>query len=296
LLPIKATKSALSATTLLLTPERKLRAPWRLLIFLAVLFAALLLTSALESAIEGFEASRGYVPLVTNWGIPLGVLIATAVLLKWVEGRGWSFVWLGKDSLESPRLISGAMFGLAAIGIPSIILLATHELSSVSAPAGSWTYAAIVSFANLLPAALGEELLLRGYVFAVLKEAVGWRWTLISTSIVFGLLHVPNPGSDAQAIAVVMLAGFFLGAILLATRSLYAATLAHFAWNWFMAAGLHTAVSGIPVLNPGYQVIDSGPDWLTGGGWGPEGGFAAAVGMFVVLIYLFARPLRRMES
>ncbi|MEO7366796.1 MAG: CPBP family intramembrane glutamic endopeptidase, partial [Gemmatimonadaceae bacterium] len=119
---------------------------------------------------------------------------------------------------------------------------------------------------------------------------------LIGTSIVFGLIHVSNPGSDPQAIGVVMLAGFFLGAILLATRSLYAATLAHFAWNWFMAAGLHTPVSGLPVSSPGYRVIDTGPDWLTGGGWGPEGGFAAALGMFVVLIYLFARPLRRMES
>lgn len=286
----------MDATTLLLTPERRLRAPWRLLIFFVVLFVALILTSGLERAIEGFEVARGYVPLVSNWGIPLGVLVATAVMLKWVEGRGWSFVWLGREALEPSRLINATMWGLAAIGIPSAFLLATHELTSVPAPPGSWTYAAVLSFANLLPAALGEELLLRGYVFAVLKEAIGWRWTLIGTSIVFGLLHVSNPGSDPQAIGVVMLAGFFLGAILLATRSLYAATLAHFAWNWFMAAGLHTPVSGLPVSNPGYQVIDTGPDWLTGGGWGPEGGFAAAVGMFVVLIYLFARPLRRMES
>jgi len=286
----------LNATTLLLTPERKLRAPWRLLIFIAVLMGALILSSGIESAVEGFEAAKGYVPLVSSWGIPLGVLIATAVMLKWVEGRGWSFVWLGKASLEPSALIRGAMWGLLAIGVPSAILLATHELSSVPAPPGSWTLAATISFANLLPAALGEELLLRGYVFAVLRESVGWRWTLIATSIVFGLLHVPNPGSDAQAIVIVMLAGFFLGAILLATRSLYAATLAHFAWNWFMAAGLHSPVSGLPVRNPGYQVIDSGPDWLTGGGWGPEGGLAAAIGMFVVLIYLFARPLRRMES
>ncbi|MEO7367608.1 MAG: hypothetical protein ABIZ36_06610, partial [Gemmatimonadaceae bacterium] len=82
----------MDATTLLLTPERRLRAPWRFLIFIVVLFVALLLASGLESAIEGFEAARGYVPLVSNWGVPLGVLIATAVMLKWVEGRGGSFV------------------------------------------------------------------------------------------------------------------------------------------------------------------------------------------------------------
>lgn len=283
-------------TSLLLTPERKLRAPWRIILFLAALSASLIVASGLESAIEGFEAGRGYVPLVFNWGVPLGILIATAIMLKWVEGREWSYVWLGRDALASSALVRGTLWGLLTIAVPSAILIATHELTSVPTPSGSWWAAATFSFANLLPAAFAEELLLRGYLFAVLKESVGWRWTLIATSIVFGLLHVPNPGSDAQSIAIVMLAGFFLGSILLATRSLYATVLAHFAWNWFMAAGLHTPVSGLKVLAPGYQVVDSGPDWLTGGSWGPEGGFAAAVAMFFVLIYLHARPLRRMES
>ncbi len=286
----------MNTSSLLLTAERKLRAPWRLLLFVAVLMAALVVASGIESATEGFAAAKGYIPLVSNWGITLGTLIATAVMLKWVEGTSWSYVWLGRDALATPLLIRGALWGLIAIAIPSLILIAAHELSSVSTAPGSWWAATGLSFANLLPAAFGEELLLRGYLFAVLKESIGWRWTLISTSIVFGLLHVPNPGSDPQSIGIVMLAGFFLGSILLATRSLYATTLAHFAWNWFMAAGLHTAVSGIPVLTPDYQVVDSGPDWLTGGSWGPEGGFAAAVGMFAVLIYLHARPIRRMES
>jgi membrane protease YdiL (CAAX protease family) len=236
------------------------------------------------------------VPIITDWGVPIGVLIATAVALRWVEGTGWSYVWLGRDSVNPAVLLRGSLWGVLAIAVPSLLLLSTGELRSIASPPGSWWAAAGISFANLLPAAFGEELLLRGYIFAVLKESVGWRWTLIATSIVFGLLHVPNPGSDAQSISLVMLAGFFLGSILLATRSLYATTLAHFAWNWFMAAGLHSPVSGLPVLAPGYQVIDSGPDWLTGGNWGPEGGLAAAFGMFAVLIYLHARPLRRMES
>lgn len=63
-----------------------------------------------------------------------------------------------------------------------------------------------------------------------------------------------------------------------------------------MAAGLHTPVSGIPVMAPDYRVVDAGPDWLTGGGWGPEGGLGAAVSMFAVVIYIYARHLRRLEK
>ncbi len=286
----------MDAASLLLTTERRIRAPWRIILFVLVFVAALIVTSSVEAFINGIVAGRGYEPLVIGWGVPCGILIATAIMLRWVEGKGWSYVWLGRESTDTRTLARGTVWGVLAIAVPSILLMATGELRSIDSPAGSWWAAAGISLANLLPAAFGEELLLRGYAFAVLKESLGWRWTLIATSIVFGLLHINNPGADAQSISLVMLAGFFLGSILLATRSLYATTLAHFAWNWFMAAGLHSPVSGLAVRAPGYQVIDAGPDWLTGGGWGPEGGLAAAVGMFVVLIYLHARPLRRMES
>jgi membrane protease YdiL (CAAX protease family) len=286
----------LNADNILLTPERRLRAPWRIVLFIVALLVALILSAWLEDAVDGFASGRGYKVLVTEWGVPLGTLVATFAMLKLVEGRSWEFVGLGRGALTAPKLATGTVLGLLPIAIPSLLLLAFGELKSVGSSPGSWTAAAGISLANLLPAAFGEELLLRGYLFAVLKEAVGARWTLISTSIVFGLLHVSNPGSDAQSIVIVMLAGFFLGSIFLATGSLYAATAAHFVWNWFMAAFLHTPVSGIPVSTPGYRIIDAGPDWLTGGAWGPEGGFAAAIGMFVILVYLHARPLRRMES
>ena len=261
-----------------------------------MLFGALIISTAIEGIVDVVVTSRGYEPLVSDWGVPIGAMLATAVMLKWVEGKGWNYVGLDRTAAQPEVLATGTVYGLAAIAIPSLFLLLIGELRWEASTPGSSIAAAGISFANLLPAALGEELLLRGYIFAVLLEAVGWRLTLISTSIVFGLLHVANPGADAQSIAIVMLAGFFLGSVFLATRSLWATTLAHFIWNWFMAAGLHAPVSGIEVSTPDYRVIDAGPDWLTGGAWGPEGGLAAAAGMFGVMIYLHARRLRRMES
>ena len=286
----------MNAADILYTTERRIRAPWRILCFILVLVATLVLAALLEGGIDELLLKLGYRSLVSEWALPLGTLAATAVMLKWVDGRSWDFVGLERAAAAPRTLLNGAVVGLLPIAVPSVILLLSGQLDKVPAQQGSSLAAAGLSFANLLPAAFGEELLLRGYLFAVLREAVGAKWTLISTSVVFGLLHVQNPGSDPQSIAIVMMAGFFLGSVFLATRSLWAATVAHFVWNWFMAAALHTPVSGLAVSTPDYQVIDSGPDWLTGGSWGPEGGFAAALGMFVVLVYLHARPLRRMES
>ena len=276
-------------------PER-FRAIWRVVQFFAVLFVTVAIAIALESFLERVAFSAGYRPLVTEWAMPVGLFLATAICVRLLDGRQWDYVWLGRSAAR-PRLLGlSALIGAAAIAIPSLLLLAAGELRSVPSRPGSWSEAAALTFANLLPAAAGEELLLRGYLFAVLREAIGWRWTLIWTSVVFGLLHMNNPGVDAESVLLVILAGFFLGSILLATKSLYAAIMVHFGWNWMMAAGLHTAVSGIPVLAPDYRIIDAGPDWLTGGAWGPEGGFAAALSMFVAVIYIYGRHLRRMEQ
>lgn len=275
--------------------ERTLRAPWRIIAFVAVSVVLYLLAAALAGTAESVAGMFGLRLVVYTAVSTLALVASTYVCLHWIDGRTWDFVRLGRASAQPSRLAAGTLMGALAIGVPSVVLLLTHELRVEAAPSGSWADTALRAALLLIPAALTEELLLRGYIFAVLRETVGWRWALIGTSIVFGLLHVQNPGADAEAIILVIIAGFFLGAIVLVTESLYAAWAAHFAWNWVMAAGLHTAVSGLGVATPNYRVVDAGPDWLTGGAWGPEGGVAAGLGMFAFLFYLIGRHLNQLE-
>jgi membrane protease YdiL (CAAX protease family) len=222
-------------------------------------------------------------------------VLATWIMLRLVEKRSWSTLGLGRAATSPALIVKGLVLGGLTIGVASLLLLSTHMLRVVPSVKGSWWGEAGHSTASLLPAAFFEELFFRGYAFAVLRRAAGWRLALIVTSVVFGFLHAWNPGADAEAVLAVIVAGFFLGAILLFTRSLYAAGAAHFAWNWVMAGALHIAVSGIPSRNPDYKVIETGPDWLTGGRWGPEGGAAAVAAMFVVVFYLYGRHQRRGE-
>jgi membrane protease YdiL (CAAX protease family) len=286
----------LNPASLVFTAERRLRAPWRVGLFVLILVATLVIAGLVEAVVDGLASARGYTVLVSEWSVPIGILAATWVMLSWVDHRGWDYVGLDRNAARPRILATGSLLGLLPIAVPSLALLAAGQLDAVATEPGSWWHAATISLANLFPAAFAEELLMRGYLFAVLREAIGWKWTIISTSIIFGLIHIWNPGADPQSIALVTMAGFFLAAVYLATKSLWAATMAHFAWNWFMAAMLHTPVSGLPVSTPDYKVVDAGPDWLTGGTWGPEGGIGAALGMFAVVIYLHARHLRRMES
>lgn len=239
----------------------------------------------------GFAASNVGVPLISMalpaasmpWLRPtlecLAVLFATRYALVSLDHEGWERVGLGQASWGAGSLVIGALAGALAIAIPTSLLIALGDLTFVAAPGGAEARTLAFSIAVLAPSALTEELLLRGYPFTVLRATWGWPVATAITSFAFGLLHLNNPGATPLAIANVMAAGVFLAGIRVVTGSLAAAWAAHFAWNWTMSAGFHTAVSGLPVGTPDYRLVDTGPDWLSGGVWGPEGGAIAAVGM-----------------
>jgi hypothetical protein len=100
------------------------------------------------------------------------------------------------------------------------------------------------------------------------------------------MLHLLNPDPTLLSTTMVALAGVFLATVRLMTGSLWAAGIAHLAWNLAQAVVLHAPVSGLPMPTPGYRLVDHGPAWLTGGEWGPEGGIAAAGGMLLATFLL----------
>lgn len=283
----------MTARALLYAPNGALRAPWRIIAFLVATGGCAL---AAMAAVAPFHATvvATEIPMLADWiAILAGAAGGTAIVLRWIDRRPWSDVWMDRRAANPRRLIEGYLLGVFAIGIPSVALIAGGWLAVEPHEPGSWTGAALRVSALLLIAALAEELLFRGYVLAVLRETIGWVPALGLTSVAFGYVHVTNPGSSLRALALVMLAGLFLGAIVVATRSLYVASMAHFSWNWTMAVLLHIPVSGWAAETPDYRTVDSGPDWATGGVWGPEGGAAAGLGMVGGIGYLVARRRRR---
>lgn len=239
---------------------------------------------------QATAAAFGFRLIVHPIAVPAGLLAAHAFVIAKFESGDWRYVLMDARAAEPRRWVLAAGAGTAAIAVPSLLLLGAGMFAFAPAIEGSSLATAAYLGWVLIPAALGEELLARGYLFSLLRESVGWRWAIAVTSVGFGLLHLPNPGSNPQAILTVVLAGVFLGLVLVRTASLYAAWAAHAAWNLVLAAVLHADVSGIAFAGtPDYQLVDTGPDWLTGGRWGPEGGAAAAAGLLLASVVLL-RP------
>ncbi|MDQ8153576.1 MAG: type II CAAX endopeptidase family protein [Gemmatimonadota bacterium] len=258
-------------------------------------FLGLIIVSAIVVPAVIYPLVRG-VNLALNVRAPsaelmtcLAMLAATAVTVR-IFGESWSQTTrLGTDALGRWPLFGGLFSGWFAIAVPAGALLWVGALRMEGAAAGSWWQGAGLAAGILLPAALTEELVLRGYAFTLVHRRWGVRAAVTWTSVLFALLHLLNPGVTAQAIVLVALAGVFLAIVRLALDSLWAAWLAHFAYNFVQVAVFHTPVSGLAVPQPMYRTVSAGPDWLTGGAWGPEAGAAAAVGMLGVSFLLSVR-------
>jgi membrane protease YdiL (CAAX protease family) len=280
----------LTARSLLFADDGRLQPPWRILLFLLLCASSILVvTIALRPILQALQETIGIAGVAASYGTAIALLVAHWLTLRSFDRRSYEFVGLHKDAARPPLLLFGWLMGAAPIVITALILFGAGWLEVVPATPGSWWKAAAQISLLLLPAALYEELLARGYVFATLREWAGPTTAIVLTSVGFGLLHVANPGSNPLPIAVVTLAGGYLAAVLIMTRSLYAAWLAHWGWNWILAVALHIPVSGLPFDNPDYKSVETGPDWITGGTWGPEGGAVAAVGMLAGGVFLYYR-------
>jgi hypothetical protein len=151
----------------------------------------------------------------------------------------------------------------------------------------------------LLMGALAEELMFRGYPFQRLIDAAGPALAIATFSILFGSVHLMNPGASIWGLINTVAIGVVLSIAYLRTRALWFSWGIHFGWNFALGFLFGLPVSGLRLFNVVLRTTATGPPWLTGGKYGAE---AAASGAAAVLAGLFivwkvpVRPLNHAAS
>jgi membrane protease YdiL (CAAX protease family) len=90
-----------------------------------------------------------------------------------------------------------------------------------------------------------------------------------------------------------MVAGVFLAVGYLQTKQLWLGIGLHMGWNYFEGNVFGFQVSGLDTFRLIHQTV-AGPDWITGGMFGPEAGLIVlpAMALGVGLIYAYCRYWR----
>ena len=124
----------------------------------------------------------------------------------------------------------------------------------------------------------GEEVVTRGWMLPVLGARTRPWIGIVVVSLFFSLLHGLNPNLSALAMVNLALFGLFAAFYALREGSLWGICALHSVWNWIQGNVFGFEVSG---TNAGggtlFKFVETGPDWFTGGAFGPEGGLAVSL-------------------
>jgi membrane protease YdiL (CAAX protease family) len=93
---------------------------------------------------------------------------------------------------------------------------------------------------------------------------------VILSALIFGFLHIWNPNATLfSSVSIALTAGVILAMLYVITRRLWVPIGLHIGWNLTLGGVYGAPVSG---GEPGGIVVSdfTGPDWLTGGAFGPE--------------------------
>lgn len=199
--------------------------------------------------------------------------------------------------LQPVPLIVGAAGGAALIGIPIAVLFAVHAYELLEFRGFSTSLfgpAALIGIAATL-----EELVYRCLLFRILEREWGTRIAMPVQAVIFACAHVENlTQGTARDVAVMLVSVTLLGvlwaSVFLLTRNLWAAAANHAAWNFaILSSGV--PLSGIEDWRALAPLASrySGPDWLTGGRFGPESSLLVIMTMALALVVLLNSARRR---
>lgn len=135
----------------------------------------------------------------------------------------------------------------------------------------------LIPFAIMFTVAIIEEILVRGIIFRIVEEKLGSYISLTISSVLFGVFHLANPHGTIISGICITTAGFMLGAAFIYSRNLWFPIALHFAWN-FTQSGIFGAItSGNEKTSSLLEAKIQGPEFITGGEFGPEGSIQAIV-------------------
>jgi uncharacterized protein len=284
-------------------PPPPLRPRWhplvRCLLFLVAFLVAQTLATllaALGFRLAGRELALAGGTLVLLFALTAPLLfILTLPFLRWLDRRDLGSLgarWPDGGPARAVRqAVTVPLSVLALLGVWTLaveVLPASDVRVAGLSPAADTSQGALRLLLLLLGFLLQggvEEWIFRGYMYRALKER--WRWwtAALFTSAGFALMHGANPDVTAVALLNTFLAGLLLALLVERSGSLWSATLAHGVWNFAVASLVSLPVSGLQVFHL-LETSVSGPEPLTGGGFGPEGSLlltALAVPLLAIL-------------
>jgi len=285
-------------SSLFINPDDlRLRAGWRLVLQLLLLLTFLFFFSVL---IAQLNLSNELTQMFGSIFFGASILISVWLMSRYVDFRSLSGFGLTFNATSNKEFWIGSVIGMVAMSLIWLILLALGYAQfngfEWQLESGIGWIPEVVGFMLLmLFVGFYEELWSRGYQLKVLSEALhlgpltkttAVTLSMIITSILFGLLHLGNPGSSLISSVNISLAGIMLALPYVLTGRLWLSVGIHFSWNFAQGGIFGFSVSGLTNQHSLINTSMTGPEWFTGGGFGPEAGVISQILLLLMSLFI----------
>jgi membrane protease YdiL (CAAX protease family) len=256
-----------------------LRAGWKVLIFFLIFVAVGYLLRPLVKLTGKPDPRLPVAPgavLLRELRSVMAVLTTTAIMAKWIDRKPWGYFGMPLRNAFRSSFWTGAAVGVGVLWLQLEIMhvcgwfdYGTVQLSSSAIVAYGLMWAIM-----FLSVGVTEEGTLRGYVQRVTTDGLsmlpgGWSFwaSALWFSIIFGGVHISNPGENKFGIAMVFIDGMIMCFSLWRTGNLWFAIGTHAAWDWGQTFLFGTPDSGFNgqhvLMNPSFHGAD-GPEGSIG--------------------------------
>jgi membrane protease YdiL (CAAX protease family) len=277
--------------------DHGLRAGWRLLIYIALIFCLLfaILTPLAHKLqpLAGHGAPGPEVQAAVETFSFLLFLLAAFIMSRIERRRMGDYGLPLKSARVLQRFVTGYVFwGFLPLYICLLVLHIFHayDFGSLALHGRDiWIWGAKWGVVFVM-VGLSEEFLLRGYSLFTLADGIGFWPAAIFMAALFGLGHAGNTGETRIGLIATVVFALFASTTLRYTGNLWLAVGAHAGWDWGQSFFFGVNDSGFQA--PGHLLSPSvhGPVWLSGGSVGPEGSIVtlilwALMSIIFVLLY-----------
>lgn len=178
--------------------------------------------------------------------------------------------------------------GLFSAVVAVLAVLGAFDIAGVGSMDGL-----AIALSSALATGVVEEIVFRGIIYRLTEAAYGSTIAIVVSAALFGLAHAFSPNATVIAtVAIAIEAGLLLALAYVVTRRLWLVIGFHAAWNFTQGGIFGLAVSGH--RSEGLFVGQtSGPEWLTGGAFGPEASVIAIAVCLPAAWALYLRARRR---
>lgn len=206
--------------------------------------------------------------------------------------RSIGLEWTGALKKYGRGALIGLLMFVAAIGLAALPGYIAVDRVSVQAQGVAALGGVLLVMFGWVVQGAAEEAIARGWVL----PTIGGRYHpfagILISSVIFTAFHSFNPNLSPIAILNLFLFGLFTALYALTEGGLWGVFSLHSVWNWAQGNLFGFEVSGMAA--PGgtlFNLRETGPDVITGGSFGPEGGLAVTAVLVIncLVVWLMAR-------